>query len=118
MTQPAHLAPLETLPRTPASDVKKLGWRGVMRSVLRSGKVLVTNHDQPEAVILSADEYQAMAQALQAAQAAIPSPLDALRRQFDEQLATLDAPDAAARLRDLFDQPAALHGEVKAGTGY
>ena len=36
-----------SLPKTPASDVKKIGWRGVMRSIQESGRVVVTNHDVP-----------------------------------------------------------------------
>jgi len=103
------------LTRTPASDVKKLGWRGVMRTVGREGRVLVTNHDQPEAVILSTDEYQRLMQAAQAAQAQPDDALDTLRRRFDERLAALVAADAGERLRDVFGQPAALNGQVRAG---
>jgi hypothetical protein len=33
---------IDALPKTPASDVKKLGWRGVMRDVQKSGRVVVT----------------------------------------------------------------------------
>ena len=102
------------LPRIPASDVKKLGWRGVMRTVGREGKMLVTNHDQPEAVILSTDEYQRLLQAAQS----VPQPdeaLDALRRHFDEHLAVLVAADAGERLRGVFGRPAALGGQVRAG---
>ena len=54
MALPLSLDTLDDLPRTPASDVKKLGWRGVMKSLGSIGKVVVTNHNQPEAVILSA----------------------------------------------------------------
>ena len=93
------LSAVQSLPRTPASDVKKLGWRGVMRTVGREGRVLVTNHDQPEAVILSTDEYQRLVQAAAANQGREGDALAALRRQFDERLATLAAPDAGARLR-------------------
>jgi prevent-host-death family protein len=118
MVSPLRIDAIEALPRTPASDVKKQGWRGVMRSVQRSGKVVVTNHNQPEAVILSTEEYSAMVSALRAANSNMASPLDALRRRFDEQLAALDAPDAGARMRELFDRPATLGGKVKAGTGY
>ena len=52
MAQPLRLETVEDLPRTPASDVKKLGWRGVMKAVGLRGKVVVTNHNQPDAVIL------------------------------------------------------------------
>ena len=113
----AHALRLDSfaqLPRTPASDVKRLGWRGVMRTVGREGKVLVTNHDQPEAVILSTDEYQRLMQAAQAQQDAA---LDALRQRFDARLAALAQDGAADRLRAVLAAPAALQGQVKAGDG-
>ena len=109
---------LARLPRTPASDVKRLGWRGVMRTVGREGKVLVTNHDQPEAVILSTDEYQRLMQAAAGAQAQQDAALGALRRRFDERLAALAQPDAAERLRGVFEGPAAVQGAVKAGDSH
>ena len=52
--------PVDQLHRTPASDVKKLGWRGVMRQLQTQGPVLVTNHQQPEAVILPVQAYAAL----------------------------------------------------------
>ncbi len=115
MTTALALDRLEQLPRTPASDVKKLGWRGVMRTVGREGKVLVTNHDQPEAVILSTDEYQRLMQAAASAQAQQDAALGALRQRFDERLAALARPDAADRLRAVLAAPGALQGQVKAG---
>ena len=105
----AHALRLDSfaqLPRTPASDVKRLGWRGVMRTVGREGKVLVTNHDQPEAVILSTDEYQRLMQAAEGAQAQQDAALDTLRRRFDERLAALAEDDAADRLRAVLGAPA------------
>ena len=51
------LKPMDDLPHTPASDVKKLGWRGVMQVVARNGRMVVTNHNKPEAVILPVEEY-------------------------------------------------------------
>ena len=104
---------LAQLPRTPASDVKKLGWRGVMRTVGREGKVLVTNHDQPEAVILSTAEYQRLMQAAAGAETRQQAALDSLRRSFDERLASLQDADAGQRLRDVLAQPPALHGQVR-----
>jgi prevent-host-death family protein len=109
---------LEQIPRTPASDVKKHGWRGVMRKISDNGKVVITNHNDPEAVILSAREYSAIVEALQAANAQAPSSLAALRQRFDQRLAALDADDAGERLRALVGQPAKLGGKVKAGSGY
>jgi len=117
MTAALVLSPaaVQSLPRTPASDVKKLGWRGVMRTVGREGRVLVTNHDQPEAVILSTDEYQRLVQAAAANQGRQDDALATLRRQFDERLAALAAPAADAALRAAFGQAPALHGQVRAG---
>ena len=106
---------LEDLPRTPASDVKKLGWRGVMKTVARHGKVVVTNHNEPEAVILPVDEYDRLLQLLRAAGDKDRAMLDALRRKYDERLARLQEPSAGDRLAAIFDTPLDLGGRVIAG---
>ncbi|MBA4741076.1 MAG: type II toxin-antitoxin system prevent-host-death family antitoxin [Azoarcus sp.] len=116
MTRASDPGDIDTLPRTPASDVKRLGWRGVMKSVGRAGRIVVTNHNEPEAVILSTDEYAAMVRAL--ARSSDEAALEALRHRFDERLAALEAPDAGDRLRQLARAPARLEGRVKAGSGY
>lgn len=118
MALPLQLDEIDDLPRTPASDVKKLGWRGVMKSVGRVGKVVVTNHNQPEAVILSAAEYDRILRALQNAAAKDHDALDMLRRRFDERLVSLRADDAGDRLRALMDGPARLGGAPKAGASH
>ncbi|MDR6935456.1 type II toxin-antitoxin system prevent-host-death family antitoxin [Luteibacter sp. 3190] len=109
---------IEDLPRTPASDVKKLGWRGVMRAIARKGKVVVTNHSEPEAVILSADEYSQILHALEDAGVRQASALDTLRLRFDERLASLQAADASDRLRALMNGVTTLDGQVKAGDSH
>jgi prevent-host-death family protein len=106
------------LPRTPASDVKKLGWRGVMRDVRKSGPMVVTNHDTPEAVILSASEYEAIVQALEEARGKDKMALQALRERFDERLKPLRKPEAGDRLRAAARTPVKLRGKVKAGKSY
>lgn len=111
------LDPIEALPRTPASDVKKLGWRGVMKAVGSRGKVVVTNHDEPQAVILSTQEYDAIVHALQDAGARHESALDSLRQRFDRRLAALQAEGAGERLRGVMRQPARLRGKLKAAGG-
>ncbi len=118
MALPLQLEAIDDLPRTPASDVKKLGWRGVMKSIGRIGKVVVTNHDQPEAVILSAAEYDLILQALQAAANKEGDALEQLRLRFDQRLAALQAEDAADRLRALVREPACLDGKVRAGSSH
>lgn len=118
MTVALKLDALDALPRTPASDVKKLGWRGVMKSVAREGHVLVTHHDTPEAVILSADAYAAILCALEAATAPQRSALEELQAEFDRALAALRVDDAGDRLRAVMDRPVALRGKVKAGASH
>ncbi|NLO79758.1 MAG: type II toxin-antitoxin system Phd/YefM family antitoxin [Xanthomonadaceae bacterium] len=109
---------IDKLPRKAASDVKKLGWRGVMQVVDRAGKVVVTNHKRPEAVILSIEEYDAIRQALSHAAARQEPVLEILRRRFDERLAALQEPDAGERLHNLLRQPARLDGQARAGEGF
>lgn len=118
MALPLKLDAIEDLPRTPASDVKKLGWRGVMKAIGRMGKVVVTNHNEPEAVIIPAEEYDAMIRALHEAEAKNDSALDELRHRFDERLASLQDADAGDRLRALMHGPARLRGKVKAGASH
>jgi prevent-host-death family protein len=104
--------------RIPASDLKRVGWRGVMKRVAREGRVLVTNHREPEAVILSITAYTALVSAASSADRAQQSVLDALRRSFDERLAGLREPGAGDQLRALIDAPTQLDGMVKAGSTY
>ena len=113
-----QLDAINVLRRTPASDVKKLGWRGVVKTIQREGKVLVTNHDAPEAVILSPQEYESIQLALAQAATRTEPTLDALRQKFDARLAALQAPDAAERLRSVMRSPAKLDGKVRAGDRY
>jgi PHD/YefM family antitoxin component YafN of YafNO toxin-antitoxin module len=109
---------IDDLPRVPASEVKKRGWRGVMRTLKAEGRVVVTNHDEPEAVIMSSDDYGRLVEAVSQAEARSQSDLEALRRRFDDRLAVLETPGAGKRLRDIMRAPAKLRGKVKAGTGY
>jgi len=112
------LAAPDSLPHTPASDLKKLGWRSVAQQVKQRGKLVVTNHRHYDAVILSMEEYSAIRAALdQSAERERPT-LDALRARFDERLQGLRAANAGDRLRALMDAPVDLDGVVKAGSGH
>src|SRR5688500_13808206 len=82
---------LDALPRTPASSIKTLGWRGVMQGVRQNGRMLVTNHDRPEAVILPVEAYAALVRAANAGQRRDTDILETLRARFDERLAALRA---------------------------
>lgn len=110
--------PLAELPRAPASDLKKIGWRGMMSAVRSNGKLVVTNHNQPEAVILPVAEYDALMQLVEQSEAKVESALVALRAGFDERLAALADKSAGAQLRAVMRGRAKLGGKVKAGTRY
>ena len=86
-----------------------------MRSVDSTGRLLMTNHDQPEAVILSLQEYRLLTEQAARAQRDSQDKLDNLSRAFDGELAVLQQPDAGERLRSAFDAPLGLNGEVVAG---
>ena len=115
--RPAFL-PLAKLPRTPASDLKKLGWRGMMNALRSKGKLVVTNHDEPEAVIIPVAEYDAIMQLVEQAEAQTESTLANLRRTFDERLSVLQGRSAITRLQSTMRGHAKLGGKVKAGSGY
>lgn len=114
----ASLLPLAKLPRTPASDLKKLGWRGMMNAVRSKGKILVTNHDEPEAVIIPVAEYDDLVRLAEQSEVQTESALANLRQSFDERLSVLQGQTAATRLQATIRGGAKLGGNVKAGSGY
>lgn len=89
-----------------------------MQTLRAEGTLLVTNHHQPEAVILSADVYASLLERASQAESRVESDLAQLRQRFDERLAALRTPDAGERLRMVMRAPARLQGKVKAGKTY
>lgn len=114
----AQFEAIPQLPTAPASTIKREGWKGVMRSLSGVGRLVVTNHNEPEAVILSTQEYDRLIKAARSAANAANDPLQALRDRFDTRLAMLDTPDAGNQLRNLMSNPGALDGKVKVGESY
>ena len=114
----ATLPRLDNLPRAPASDLKKQGWRSMMNTVRSKGKLLVTNHDEPEAVIIPAVEYDALMQLVEQSESRTESVLQTLRQDFDKRLSVLQHRSAAARLRSSVRGRAKLGGKVKAGASH
>jgi hypothetical protein len=108
----------KTLAGVPASDVKRRGWRGIMRLLAAERAVVVTNHRQAEAVILTVQGYAELLERANQAELRVESDLALLRRRFDERLAALQKPDAGDRLRSVMRGPAALRKKVKAGASY
>lgn len=115
--------PITELTRTTASTVKE-HWRKVMQDVREQQAVLVTNHNEPQAVILSAEQYQAMQAEVVSLQRDLASlreqtpALQHLRQRFDDRLAVLDSAAAGNKARTLLRKPARLKGKVVAGSGY
>jgi len=108
--------PLAKLPRAPASDLKKLGWRGMMNTLRAKGKLLVTNHDEPEAVIIPAADYDALMQIVERSAAQTEAALANLRQSFDERLSVLQGRSAATGLQSTIRGRAKLSGKVKSGS--
>ena len=118
LAKPATFLPRAKLPRTPASDLKKLGWRGMMNALRSKGKLLITNHNEPEAVIIPVAEYDALMQIVEQSEAQSEAALAGLRRSFDERLSVLQGRSATTRLQSTIRGRARLGGKVKAGSGY
>ena len=118
MTTAPKFVALDQLSRTPASTLKKVGWRGVMDELRAEGRILVTNHEKPEAVILPVADYAALMQLLEQSEARTETSLAALRNSFDERLAVLQERSAGKRLRATLQGHVQLGGKVKAGTRY
>ena len=79
---------------------------------------MVTNHDEPEAVIIAVAEYDALMQLVEQSKAQTEAALAGLRQSFDERLSVLQSQSAAARLQSTIRGRAKLGGKVKAGSGY
>jgi len=78
-----------------ATNAKKEFGR-VLETVMQGGMVVITKHDAPKAVLISVDEFDALAQASQAK-------LDTLSKQFDALLARMQTPKARAGMKAAFD---------------
>lgn len=109
---------LEGMPHKAVSELKREGWRGLMRSVGSAGQVVMTNHARPEAVVLSMSAYRRLAEQASRAAREDALALENLSRAFDEELAALRQADAGARLRQAFNKPLRMKGKLSAGRGF
>ena len=78
-----------------ASDAKREFGR-VLETVMRGHAVIITKHDAPKAVVLSVDDFNALARASEAR-------LDTLSRQFDDMLRGMQTPTARAGMKAAFE---------------
>lgn len=93
------------VPHKPSSALKKEGWSSFMREVRSSGTLVVTHRNQPEAVVLSVERYQELVRLAQRERVREAQQLVQLRAQFDQRLASLNAPSAHQALK-------AFHGRA------
>ena len=78
-----------------ATDAKKEFGR-LLEIVMQGGVVVITRHQAPKAVLLSVDEFNALAQATE-------SKLDTLSGEFDALLARMQTPKARTGMKAAFD---------------
>ena len=89
-----------------------------MNALRSKGKLVVTNHDEPEAVIIPVAEYAAIMQLIEQAEAQTESTLANLRRTFDERLSVLQGRSAAHALQSTIHSRAKFADKVKAACPY
>jgi PHD/YefM family antitoxin component YafN of YafNO toxin-antitoxin module len=105
-------AALTALPHVPSSVLKKEGWRSFMSVVKNHCGVVITHRNLPEAVVMSLDNYLALAAMAHCARERNARSLADLRSHFDQRLASLSAPQAHQAVRNFMDEPVALQGKV------
>jgi PHD/YefM family antitoxin component YafN of YafNO toxin-antitoxin module len=111
----ANVIDVEALPQRESSQIKR-NWGSVAREVRETGRVAVTTHKRIEMVILSAGEYSSLMRRVAEAETRQQAVLDQLSARFDERLASLQAPDAAGKVNDLFTAKGRAGVRPKAGT--
>ncbi len=67
----------------------------ILETVIQGGKVVITKHDSPKAVVISMDEFNALSNAHRAE-------LEALSEKFDRFLARMQTPAARAGMNAAF----------------
>ena len=77
-----------------ATDAKK-EFRRVLDAVLRGSVVVITRHDDPKAVLISVEEFEALSRASE-------TRLDTLGEQFDALLARMQTPKARLGMKAAF----------------
>jgi PHD/YefM family antitoxin component YafN of YafNO toxin-antitoxin module len=109
---------LAELPRRNATQVKNQ-WGSVVRQVQEQGRVAITSHSNVEMVMVDANVYEQMVDALDAARRHDDATLAELAARFDARLGVLQAPAAEGKVDKLFKARGKLRGRrPKAGASY
>lgn len=99
--------PAPDVPETRATATEaKQAFGALLDRVVAGGRVVITRHEAPKAVLLSIEEYRRLAG---------PQPaLEDLRAEFDTLVARLQTPAARRGLRAAFDASPAKLGRAAA----
>lgn len=95
------------------AEFKKDNWGGFLREVRAYRALLVTHHNQPEAVVLSIERYQELARLAQREKVHAAQLLAALGARFDLRLASLNSPSAYHALNAFMDEPVDWDGRLR-----
>lgn len=102
-----------------ASEVKQLGWRGILELARKNnGQLPITNHNQTQGVVLTREAFESLQAKARSRESALEQAISELSIQFDERLAVLKGAKGASALRSTISSPARLHGKVKAGASH
>jgi len=77
----------------------------ILEKAIRGGRVVITKHNAPKAVLVSVEEFDAL-------MPAVDVELDTLSREFDALLARMQTPAARAGMRSAFDSSPKELGEA------
>lgn len=94
----------ERVEEVSATDAKNAFGR-ILDMVARKGMVAITRHDQARAVVLSMDEYRALAHGGE-------NLLQALQGEFDAMLDHMNAPGQREAMQQAFDTPPEKLGRI------
>ena len=111
------LIDFQELPRKNASQVKNK-WAEVVRFVREEGSVAVTSHSAVEIVMLDVNTYRQLTEEIQVLKAREQTGLDELESRFNARLASLQQPEARAKVQALFNARGKLGRRAKAGSSY
>lgn len=104
------------LPRISSDILEGSNWAKLMATITRSGALIVTHTDEPQAVILSLDSYETLVHLAQSEQERKAEQVAELNKRFDQRLAVLKNPQAKQALDAFMDEPLALDGWLVAGS--
>ena len=94
--RPAPAAPASSAATAFTATGAKKEFGRVLEIVLRGGRVVITKHDAPKAMVLSMDEFNALTQATERT-------LATLSGEFDALLTGMQTPKARAGMKAAFD---------------